>query len=179
MAHGVYLGPVARASDEGIVRGDRSIVAKPQHLSREIVRILRARSGRRVANADAHVQHAIPAKDNPRSERALSPGRKDVADVFEFAPVPAPMGQRDDPSAGLALCRFVGGRLVVGEVDQVVLAKRGWSARSIKPPMPPACTCGRPATGFGSSTPFRTMRKRPGRSVIRIPPSGRKAMLQG
>ena len=38
---------------------------------------------------------------------------------------------------------------------------------------------GTPAIGFGSSTPFRTMRSRPGRSVTSISPPGRNVRLQG
>ena len=40
-------------------------------------------------------------------------------------------------------------------------------------------TCGVPGTGVGSSTPLRTTRRRPTRSVIRMLPSGRNARLHG
>src|SRR5262245_22717502 len=38
---------------------------------------------------------------------------------------------------------------------------------------------GRPAIGVGSSTPLRTMRSLPPRSVTRMPPSGRNAIDHG
>jgi len=51
---------------------------------------------------------------------------------------------------------------------------------SISPAIVPReSTCGVPATGAGSSTPLRRMRRRPARSGIRMPPSGRNARLHG
>src|SRR3954469_12293942 len=51
---------------------------------------------------------------------------------------------------------------------------------SINPAIVPSeVTAGIPATGFGSSLPSRTTRRRPWRSVTRMTLSGRKAMLHG
>ncbi len=50
---------------------------------------------------------------------------------------------------------------------------------SINPDSPWARTWGTPATGVGSNTPLRIIRRRPGRSVTRMAPSGRNAMLHG
>ena len=50
---------------------------------------------------------------------------------------------------------------------------------SIRPPLPSVLTGGTPEMGCGSRTPSRTMRSRPGRSVISMPPSGRKAIAHG
>src|SRR5688500_3904292 len=48
-----------------------------------------------------------------------------------------------------------------------------------RPPWPPACTCGTPASG-GESVPSReTRRRRPARSVTSMPPSGRSARPHG
>ena len=50
---------------------------------------------------------------------------------------------------------------------------------SINPDKLCARTSGTPAMAVGSSTPFRKIRRRPGRSVIRMRPSGKNAMLKG
>ena len=50
---------------------------------------------------------------------------------------------------------------------------------SISPESPCACTAGTPATGAGSSTPFRMMRRRPPRSVTSMSPPGRNARPHG
>src|SRR6266849_3840630 len=49
----------------------------------------------------------------------------------------------------------------------------------MRPPLPFVLTSETPLTGFGSSTPSRTTRSRPGRSVTSMLPSGRNATLQG
>src|SRR5262245_66035009 len=45
--------------------------------------------------------------------------------------------------------------------------------------MPPACTLGTPYIGYGSSTPFRMIRRRPARSVTSMSPFGSHARLHG
>ena len=49
----------------------------------------------------------------------------------------------------------------------------------MRPPLPSVLTGGTPEMGCGSSTPSRTMRSRPGRSVTSMPPSGRNAIAHG
>ena len=50
---------------------------------------------------------------------------------------------------------------------------------SSRPPCPPAATAGRPCSGSFSRPPGSTTRMRPGRSVTRKRPSGRKATAHG
>ena len=47
------------------------------------------------------------------------------------------------------------------EVDEAILGEAGCSTTSIKPPRRCILDCGTPATGWGSSTPLRMMRRRP------------------
>src|SRR6185503_14587499 len=59
-------------------------------------------------------------------------------------------------------------------------ANRGCRTTSISPESRCAFTIGTPLIGVGSSTPsLRSRRKRPGRSVMRMPPSGSQARLHG
>ena len=58
-------------------------------------------------------------------------------------------------------------------------AKVGETATSRRPPWPRARTSGRPATGAEMPPSGATRRRRPGRSVTRSPPSGRRATPQG
>ena len=82
MAHRVDLGPVSRAIDKRIVRRNGAVVAQPQHFACEVVRILRMRGLRRIANADRHVNHAVFAENDPRSVAGRN-GGEDIADIDE------------------------------------------------------------------------------------------------
>src|SRR5580698_1241551 len=96
MAQRINLRAVSGASDEGIVRGNASIVAQPKHLAGEVVRVLRARRAWRVADADGHVHHAVSAEDDPRSAGALYRG-KEIADFDERGAIPSRTSKCDDP----------------------------------------------------------------------------------
>src|SRR6266571_1990459 len=129
MAHRVDLRPVSRTTGKGVVRRNGSIVAQAQHLAGQVVWILRARRARRVADANRQVHHAIFAEDNPRRVAALNRG-KDVADVNEGGTVPLSACKRDDPGVVPRVSGIVAGRLVIGEVDQLVLAE-AWIQREV------------------------------------------------
>ena len=84
-------------------------------------------------------------------------------------------GAPPGPGAGAAPA----GRLVVREVDELVLGEARMKRDVHQAGKAGRLHGGQAATGVGSSTPLRTIRRRPGRSVTRIPPSGRNAMLHG
>src|SRR5436190_16828771 len=76
------LGAIARAADKRIVWGNRSIVPQPQGFARQVVRILRGRRRRWIADPDRHIHHAIFPEHDPRRVAALD-GREKIADVGE------------------------------------------------------------------------------------------------
>src|SRR5262249_2851994 len=65
MAHGIDLRTISRAPDKRLIRRNRAVVPQSQHLSGEIVWILRPRSAGRIASADAHVNHSIFSEHDP------------------------------------------------------------------------------------------------------------------
>src|SRR5262249_46637687 len=59
MPHCVNLRPMSCAPDEWIVGRNGSVVAQPEHLTREIIGILRTWRLWRIADADAHIDHSV------------------------------------------------------------------------------------------------------------------------
>src|SRR5262249_37561243 len=71
---------------------------------------------------DRHVYHSVFSKNNSRRIGALNCG-KDVLDVYECGAIPSPARKRDHSSIARSVSTLVHGRLVVCEVDQLVLAE--------------------------------------------------------
>src|SRR5262249_56224994 len=117
MSHRVNFGPITGASNEGINRRNRPVIAKPQYLAGKVIRILCTRRARRVSGADAHVNHSVLTEHNVRRIAALN-GGKNIARIDERASVPPAARERNRSCiiAGGGVCA---GWLVVCEVDQL------------------------------------------------------------
>src|SRR5215471_17672404 len=122
MSYCVDFRPVPCATDERVIRRHSSIVTQPQHLTCQVIWILRARRARWVCNPDSHVYHSVFSKNNSRRIGALNCG-KDVMDVYECGAVPSPASEGDHSSIARSVSTLVHWRLVVSEVDQLVLAE--------------------------------------------------------
>src|SRR5262249_7294341 len=96
MSYRVNFGPIACASNERIIWRNGPIIAEPQHLPSEIVRILCAGRARRISDTDAHVNHSVLTEHDVRCITALN-GRKNIARIMERASVPAPSRERNCP----------------------------------------------------------------------------------
>ena len=69
--------------------------------------------------------------------------------------------------------------LGIGQVDQAVLGEIRRQGHVEQAALPCAATLGTPFKGADRPPGMRSSRRLPGRSVMRMPPSGRKAMAQG
>src|SRR5262249_2289824 len=67
MPHRVDLRTITGAADKRIIGRNRAVIPQAQHFAREVVRILRSRGSRRIADADRHVHHSVSSEDDPRS----------------------------------------------------------------------------------------------------------------
>ena len=176
MAHRVDFRPMALAADERIVGRHGAVVVEAQDLAAQAHAILRdVRNVVLGSAAGGHVDLAVTAEDDAAVETRVAlveVGDEQVFDVDErvaFEPAPKERGSAHP----------VSDRLGVGEIDEGVRSNSGWSATSIRPPLPSVRISGNPEMGRGSRTPSRTTRRRPPRSVISMPRSGRNAIAQG
>ena len=125
--HRVDLGAVPAPPDERIIGGGAPVVVEPEHFPEEAVRILCVHDighpgapAARDRNANRHEDLAVSGKRDSRGGRRVDAGvgREDIAHVGDrAAAVVARSRQHRLREFGRA------GRLVVGEVDQVVVGK--------------------------------------------------------
>ena len=126
-AERIDLRPVARRVDERIVLGNRPVVIEPQQLA-EVVRRILCVVGHADLVAPRHAEHHVdlPVRSEGdarglRETRVVSVRHEEIPHLHERA-APVELAARQDVGGGQPV---PGTRLVVGEVDELVLLVAG------------------------------------------------------